>query len=64
MLIIPLFNSDGLHLTSEGNAVVHKEVVQVFIQGGLSAPDMQYDFPHYSRIDPKNPEKAFTLQCS
>lgn len=58
------FLSDGLHLTSEGNAVVHKEVVQVFIQGGLSAPDMPFDFPHHSQIDPKNPEKAFTLQCS
>lgn len=56
--------SDGLHLTQEGNAVVHKEVVQVFNQAGLSAPDMPYDFPHHSKIDPKNPEKAFTIQCS
>ncbi|KNA25747.1 hypothetical protein SOVF_004090 [Spinacia oleracea] len=56
--------SDGLHLTSEGNAVVHKEVVQVFNQAGLSAPSMPNDFPHHSEIDPNNPEKAFTIQCT
>lgn len=31
--------SDGLHLTPEGNAVVHQEVVRVFNQAGLSAPE-------------------------
>uniref|UniRef100_A0A803L8L1 SGNH hydrolase-type esterase domain-containing protein n=1 Tax=Chenopodium quinoa TaxID=63459 RepID=A0A803L8L1_CHEQI len=56
--------SDGLHLTSEGNAVVYKEVVRVFNQAGLSAPSMPYDFPHHSEIDSENPEKAFTIQCS
>lgn len=55
--------SDGLHLTPEGNAVVHKEVVRVFNQAGLSAPEMPYDFPHHSEIDSENPEKAFTIQC-
>lgn len=55
--------SDGLHLTPEGNAFVHKEVVQVFIQEGLSAPDMSYDFPHHSQVDSENPKKAFTIQC-
>ncbi|XP_074284382.1 GDSL esterase/lipase At5g62930-like isoform X2 [Silene latifolia] len=56
--------NDGLHLTPEGNAVVYKEVVQVFNQGGLSASAMPYDFPHHSEIDPENPEKAFRIQCS
>lgn len=55
--------SDGLHLTPEGNAVVHQEVVRVFNQAGLSAPEMPYDFPHHSQIDGNNPEKAFQLQC-
>ncbi|KAK4842875.1 hypothetical protein QYF36_001125 [Acer negundo] len=58
------FLSDGLHLTPEGNAVVHKEVVRVFSEAGLSAEDMPYDFPHHSKIDGKNPEKAFRVQCS
>lgn len=57
------FLSDGLHLTPEGNAVVHQEVVRVFNQAGLSAPEMPYDFPHHSQIDGNNPEKAFQLQC-
>ncbi|CAI9767342.1 unnamed protein product [Fraxinus pennsylvanica] len=53
------FLSDGLHLTAEGNAIVHEEVVKVFGEAGLSAPNMPYDFPHHSEIDGKNPEKAF-----
>lgn len=57
------FLSDGLHLTPEGNAVVHQEVVRVFNQAGLSAPEMPYDFPHHSQIGGNNPEKAFQLQC-
>lgn len=56
--------SDGLHLTPEGNAVVYKEVVQAFTHAGLSASSMPNDFPHHSEIDPENPEKAFTIQCS
>jgi len=48
-----------LHLTPEGNAVVHEEVVRVFSEAWLSAADMPYDFPHHSEIDGKNPEKAF-----
>lgn len=51
--------SDGLHLTAEGNAIVYEEVVKVFNEAGLSAPNMPYDFPHHSEIDEKNPEKAF-----
>ncbi|XP_050257081.1 GDSL esterase/lipase At5g62930 [Quercus robur] len=57
------FLSDGLHLTSEGNAVVHQEVVRVFNEAWLSAAEMPYDFPHHSEIDGKNPEKAFQHQC-
>ncbi|KAL7161670.1 hypothetical protein ACSBR2_042192 [Camellia fascicularis] len=54
---------DGLHLTPEGNAVVHQEVVRVFNDAGLSDPEMPYDFPHHSEIDGKAPEKAFQQQC-
>nr|TKR68982.1 hypothetical protein D5086_0000309220 [Populus alba] len=57
------FLSDGLHLTPEGNAVVHEEVVRVFSEAWLSAADMPYDFPHHSEIDGKNPEKAFLQKC-
>ncbi|KAH9720244.1 GDSL esterase/lipase [Citrus sinensis] len=56
------FLSDGLHLTEEGNAVVHKEVVEVFSVAGLSSEEMPYDFPHHSQIDAKNPEKTFQQQ--
>lgn len=54
---------DGLHLTPEGNAGVHQEVVRVFKEAWLSAEEMPYDFPHHSVIDGKNPEKAFEQQC-
>ncbi|CAL5441102.1 unnamed protein product [Camellia sinensis] len=57
------FLSDGLHLTPEGNAVVHQEVVRVFNEAGLSATEMPYDFPDYLEIDWKAPEKAFQQQC-
>ncbi|XP_065030380.1 GDSL esterase/lipase At5g62930-like isoform X2 [Musa acuminata AAA Group] len=53
------FLSDGLHLTEEGNAVVHEEVVQVLTDGHLRAEAMPYDFPHHSEIDSDHPEKAF-----
>ncbi|MED6105997.1 hypothetical protein PIB30_000783 [Stylosanthes scabra] len=53
------FLSDGLHLTPEGNAVVHQEVIKVFNEAGLSADNMPLDFPHHSQIDAKNPEGAF-----
>ncbi|THU55393.1 hypothetical protein C4D60_Mb11t06080 [Musa balbisiana] len=53
------FLSDGLHLTEEGNAVVHKEVVQVLTDGHLRAEGMPYDFPHHSEINSDHPEKAF-----
>lgn len=55
--------SDGLHLTPEGNAVVHEEVARVFNESWLSAAEMPYDFPSHSEIDGKNPEKAFRQQC-
>lgn len=64
MFVISPIDSDGLHLTPEGNAVVYQEVIQVFTEAGLNAQDMPFDFPHHSEIDPKNPEKAFTIQCS
>ncbi|XP_057479979.1 GDSL esterase/lipase At5g62930-like [Actinidia eriantha] len=58
------FLSDGLHLTPEGNAVVHQEVARVFNEAGLSAPEMPSEVPHHSEIDGKDPQKAFQLQCS
>lgn len=60
---ILLWNSDGLHLTPEGNGVVYKEVIKVFNEAWLSAEEMPLDFPDYSEIDPKNPEKAFQQKC-
>ncbi|CAL5052327.1 unnamed protein product [Urochloa decumbens] len=54
-----LYLSDGLHLTPEGNAVVHKEVVKTLRDAGLKAEEMQYDFPHHSKIDGSCPDKAF-----
>ncbi|XP_074565318.1 GDSL esterase/lipase At5g62930 [Curcuma longa] len=56
------FLSDGLHLTEEGNAVVHKEVVRVLIDHHLQAERMKYDFPHHSMIDGNHPEKAFAAE--
>ncbi|KAI3905795.1 hypothetical protein MKW92_024551 [Papaver armeniacum] len=53
------FLSDGLHLTAEGNAIVHEEVVRVFSEGGLDATQLASDYPHHSEIDPKNLEKSF-----
>ncbi|KAG4942799.1 GDSL esterase/lipase [Glycine max] len=50
---------DGLHLTTEGNAVVYEEVINVFNEAGLSADNMPMDFPHHSKIDSKHPERAF-----
>lgn len=58
------FLSDGLHLTKEGNEVLHGEVVRVFNGAGISAPDMPFDFPHHTEIDWKNPEKTFLRQWS
>ncbi|KAJ4973091.1 hypothetical protein NE237_006265 [Protea cynaroides] len=58
------FLSDGLHLTEEGNAVVHQEVIRVFNEASFCASAMPYDFPHHSEIDDwKDPSKAF-LQFS
>ncbi|XP_072960997.1 GDSL esterase/lipase At5g62930 isoform X1 [Typha angustifolia] len=54
-----MFLSDGLHLTSEGNAVVYEELVQVFRDAGLCAEEMDYDFPHHSKINGDHPEAAF-----
>lgn len=51
--------SDGLHLTEEGNAVVHKEVVQVLADAHLQVEAMPHDFPHHSKIDGDHPERAF-----
>ncbi|OAY66406.1 GDSL esterase/lipase [Ananas comosus] len=50
---------DGLHLTAEGNAIVHKELVEVLKDAGFRAENMLYDFPHHSEIDGDHPEKAF-----
>ncbi|KAL9274762.1 GDSL esterase/lipase-like protein [Drosera capensis] len=57
------YANDGLHLTPEGNGFVHKEVVRVLDEAGVSAAEMPYDFPHHSVIDGKHPEKAFQIQC-
>uniref|UniRef100_A0ACD5XWP3 Uncharacterized protein n=1 Tax=Avena sativa TaxID=4498 RepID=A0ACD5XWP3_AVESA len=54
-----LYLSDGLHLTPEGNALVHKHVVETLRGAGLRAEDMPHDFPHHSKIDGICPEKAF-----
>ncbi|XP_024314997.1 GDSL esterase/lipase At5g62930 isoform X2 [Brachypodium distachyon] len=54
-----LYLSDGLHLTPEGNDVVHKEVVHTLRGAGLKAEDMPSDFPHHSKIDGNCLEKAF-----
>jgi hypothetical protein len=51
--------SDGLHLTPEGNSLVHQEVVQSLRGAGLKSEDMAHDFPHHSKIDGNFPEKAF-----
>ncbi|KAJ4768920.1 GDSL esterase/lipase [Rhynchospora pubera] len=60
-----LFLRDGLHLTEEGNAVVHSEVLRALNGAGLAAEEMQLDFPHHSAIDGAHPEKAFQSQgCS
>ncbi|XP_020580056.1 GDSL esterase/lipase At5g62930 [Phalaenopsis equestris] len=56
------FLRDGLHLTPEGNEVVHKEVVRVLLDAGLRPQDLPYDFPHHSDIDGKEPHKAFQLR--
>ncbi|OAY47788.1 GDSL esterase/lipase At5g62930 [Manihot esculenta] len=58
-----IFLSDGLHLTPEGNAVVHQEVTRVFSEAWLSAAEMPYDFPHHSEIHGNDPEKAFQQLC-
>ncbi|BBH03812.1 SGNH hydrolase-type esterase superfamily protein [Prunus dulcis] len=58
------FLSDGLHLTPEGNAVVHQEVVRDFREAWFSAEEMPHDFPHHSNIDEKNPGKAFQQRCA
>ncbi|OVA20739.1 Lipase [Macleaya cordata] len=56
------FLSDGLHLTAEGNAVVHEEVVKVLSEGRLCALRIPYDFPLESEIDEINLEKSFQEQ--
>ncbi|KAJ6799461.1 GDSL esterase/lipase [Iris pallida] len=54
-----MFLSDGLHLTPEGNAILHKEVVRVFRDAHFRAEEMPYDFPHHSAISGDDPEQAF-----
>lgn len=51
--------SDGSQLTEEGNALVHREVVQVLLEAGINAQDMQLDFPHHFEIEEAHPEHAF-----
>ncbi|KAF4346172.1 hypothetical protein CsatB_018002 [Cannabis sativa] len=57
------FLSDGLHLTPDGNAVVHQEVTRVFNEAWFSPVEMPFDFPHHSQIDGKNLEKIFQERC-
>ncbi|KAJ1688487.1 hypothetical protein LUZ63_019877 [Rhynchospora breviuscula] len=60
-----LFLRDGLHLTEEGNGLVHSEVLRALNAAGLAAEEMQLDFPHHSAIDGAHPEMAFQSQgCS
>lgn len=56
------FLSDGLHLTAEGNAVVHREVVRTLENANIRAEDMPYDFPHHSKIQGQDIEKLFQLK--
>ncbi|XP_043707832.1 GDSL esterase/lipase At5g62930 [Telopea speciosissima] len=58
------FLRDGLHLTEEGNAFVHQEVVRVFNAESLCASAMPFDFPHHSKIDWKDPSKTFEQHFS
>ncbi|KAF7046239.1 hypothetical protein CFC21_055285, partial [Triticum aestivum] len=51
--------SDGLHLTPEGNALVHKEVVGTLRGARLRAEVMPLDFPHHSKIDAIHQERSF-----
>lgn len=53
------FLRDGLHLTAEGNGVVHTEVVEAFRNAHLRAEEMPYDFPHHSEIYGENLERIF-----
>ncbi|XP_021895091.1 GDSL esterase/lipase At5g62930-like [Carica papaya] len=53
---------DGLHLTEEGNAVVYQEVMEAFREAWFDAEELPFDFPHHSKIDGKNPAKAFQEQ--
>ncbi|RAL47589.1 hypothetical protein DM860_011327 [Cuscuta australis] len=57
------FLSDGLHLSPDGNAVVHGEVVRVLSEVWFSADRLRCGFPHHSEIDGKDPGKAFRKQC-
>ncbi|XP_078165297.1 uncharacterized protein LOC144560012 [Carex rostrata] len=50
---------EGSQLTEEGNALVHREVVQVLLEAGINAQDMQLDFPHHFEIEEAHPEHAF-----
>ncbi|VAH99151.1 unnamed protein product [Triticum turgidum subsp. durum] len=54
-----LYLSDGLHLTPEGNALVHKEVVGTLRGARLRAEVMPLDFPHHSKIDAIHQERSF-----
>jgi hypothetical protein len=49
-------------LTEEGNAFVHREVVQVLTEAGISAQDMQLDFPRHFEIEEVHPDHAFQHQ--
>uniref|UniRef100_A0A1S3BYB4 Uncharacterized protein n=1 Tax=Cucumis melo TaxID=3656 RepID=A0A1S3BYB4_CUCME len=53
------FLRDGLHFTPEGNGVLHQELEKVLKETSVAAEKMPLDFPHHSKIDGKNPEKAF-----
>eukprot|EP01018_Ginkgo_biloba_P001151 Gb_05171 [translate_table: standard] len=51
--------SDGLHLTPAGNTVVFEELLKILSAKGLSIENMPNDFPEYSEINAKEPQKAF-----
>uniref|UniRef100_A0A0D6QZP6 Uncharacterized protein n=1 Tax=Araucaria cunninghamii TaxID=56994 RepID=A0A0D6QZP6_ARACU len=54
--------SDGLHLTSDGNAIVFGEVLKILDARGFNFIDLPYDFPHHSMIDAEDPQKTFNGQ--
>eukprot|EP00250_Pteridium_aquilinum_P006705 c16569_g1_i1 orf=285-1001(-) len=50
--------SDGLHLSSDGNAVVFEKLLKVLGEKGLSFEDMNWDFPEHGDVNAEDPAKT------